>query len=530
MQLLDWHFSTPNTFTIEPEPRRKKHLDLNPSTPIDDRRLDPDPDPEPAQMAQPPAGESAAQVKVTFTTTETDIQLPESRRQLLVPADIRRYGLSRILNSESMLDTGAIPFDFLVNGSFLRTSLEDYLASNGLSVESNITLQYVRSLIPPVYEASFEHDDWVSAVDVLSDSSPAGRWSGDAFQRGQDRILSGSYDGLLRIWNPSGQVIATSASGSAGGHIASIKAAKFLSSTQLASAGMDRTVRVWKYTESSHFSGDLKPTLELYGHTGSVDSLAVDGQSKRVLTASADGAIGFWTTSKASAPEADASLIHGAHASKRRKVTSSVSAAQRGPLAMMAIHSAPATAAVFDPRDRTVGYSVAQDHTVRTIDLTTSVVVSTLTTSHPLLSLCALPRASGAAPLLAAGTSARHVTLVDPRASATTTSVMTLRGHGNKVVGLAASPDSEWALASGSHDGTVRLWDLRSVRPATKDEGLGSVSEPVFVIEREGRQGKGRAIAGDGYKVFDLAWDKLGIFSGGEDKKVQVNKGRDLSM
>ncbi|KAK3296983.1 ribosome biogenesis protein YTM1 [Chaetomium fimeti] len=492
-------------------------------------------------MDEPMVDASGAQVKVTFTTSEADLQLPETKRQLLVPADIRRYGLSRVLNSESMLDTGSIPFDFLVNGSFLRTSLEDYLTSNGLSLESNLTLQYVRSLIPPVYEASFEHDDWVSAVDVLSESSPSGRWSGDSFQRGQERILSASYDGLLRIWNASGQVIATSPSGSHGGHTASIKAAKFLTNSQLASTGMDRTVRVWKYTESDHFSGDLKPTLELYGHTGSIDSLEVDGASKRILTASADGAIGFWSTSKASAPEADASLLPGAHVSKRRKVTTSITAAQRGPLSLMPIHSAPASAAVFDPRDRTVAYSASQDHTLRTIDLTTSTVVSTLSTSHALLSLCALPRGSGA-PLLAAGTSARHITLVDPRASAATTSVMTLRGHANKPVSLCASPHNEYALVSGAHDGTCRVWDLRSVRPATQDEGgLGSVSEPVYVIEREGSGGgKGvqqqqqqqqqkKVVAGEGCKVFGVVWDaELGIVSGAEDKRVQINAGRDV--
>ncbi|KAK3325857.1 WD40-repeat-containing domain protein [Apodospora peruviana] len=483
-------------------------------------------------MDQHLAPEQGAQVKVTFTTPETDIQLPESKRQLLVPADIRRYGLSRILNSESMLDTDGIPFDFLVDGSFLRTSLEDYLQANGLSLETNLTLQYVRSLIPPTYEASFEHDDWVSAVDVLSASSPAGRWSGDSFQRGQDRILSGSYDGLLRIWNASGQVSATSPSGSHGGHSASIKAARFLSNTQVASAGMDRTVRVWKYTETDQFSGgELKPTLELYGHTGSIDSLEVDGQSKRILTASADGAIGFWTTSKSSAPEADASLLPNAHTTKRRKISSSVSAAHRGPLSMMSIHTAPASAAVFDPKDRTVAYSVSQDRTVRTIDLTTGIVVSTLTTSNPLLSLCAISRAS--APLLAAGTSARHITIVDPRASATTTSVMTLRGHTNKVVSLYASPENDYSLVSGSHDGTCMIWDLRSVRPATKDEGMGSVSEPAYVIERESIKqtagSKKKATAGDGCKVFSVVWDKeLGIFSGGEDKKIQINKGRNV--
>ena len=432
-----------------------------------------------------------------------------------------------------MLDTPTpIPFDFLINGSFLRSTLQDYLKENGLSVESTVTLQYVRSLIPPTYQASFEHDDWVSAVDVLSQTSPAGRWSGEALAQGQDRILSASYDGLLRIWDGSGQVMATSPAGSQGGHSSSIKAAKFLSNSQLASAGLDRTVRIWKYSETpDRLSGDLKPTLELYGHRGTIESLQVDGASKRILTASSDGSVGFWTTAKSSAPEAPAELLPATHATKRRKTSSSaVSTAQRGPLSLMPVHSAPASAAAFDPRDRTVAYSVSHDHTVRTLDLTTGAVVSTLTTSHPLLSLCAVSRAAGA-PLLAAGTSARHVTLVDPRASASATSVMTLRGHANKVVGLAAAPDNDYSLVSASHDGTCRIWDLRSVRPATKDEGgAGSVSEPVYIIEREGRPGgKKRPVAGEGCKVFGVVWDEtLGIVSGGEDKKVQVNKGRGI--
>jgi ribosome biogenesis protein YTM1 len=107
---------------------------------------------------------------------------------------------------------------------------------------------------------------------------------------------------------------------------------------------------------------------------------------------------------------------------------------------------------------------------------------------------------------------------------------MTLRGHTNKVVSLSPSPSNEYSLVSGSHDGTCRIWDLRSVRPATKDEGgLGGVSEPVYVIERESRQGKKKAVAGEGCKVFGVVWDQgLGIFSGGEDKRVQVNSGRNV--
>jgi ribosome biogenesis protein YTM1 len=163
-----------------------------------------------------------------------------------------------------MLDTSSpIPFQFLINGVFLRTTLEEYLTANGLSSENTIQLQYIRSLIPPLYEASFEHDDWVSCVDVLSGTI------------GQERILSGSYDGLLRVWDKSGQTLATSASASAGGHTQGIKAAKFMSATRIASAGMDRTIRVWQYNEADdHFSATLKPKLELYGHKGFIHSVS----------------------------------------------------------------------------------------------------------------------------------------------------------------------------------------------------------------------------------------------------------------
>lgn len=431
-----------------------------------------------------------------------------------------------------MLDTAqTIPFDFLVNGQFLRTSLEDYLKENGLSFESTVTLEYVRSLLPPSYQASFEHEDWVSAVDALSQNSRAGVWSGDKLVPGQDRILSASFDGLLRIWNSSGSVIATSPSGSQGGHSASIKTAKFLSSSQVASAGLDRTVRLWKYTEAGdHLSGTLKPSLELYGHKAGIESIDVHAPTGRILSAGADGCVGLWSTSKSSAPAAPAELLPGVNATKKRKVSVSSIAPQRGALSLSQHHSSPVSAAIFHPQDSSVAYSASQDHTIKTLDLTTSLVVTTLTTAHPLLSLCAVARG-----LLAAGTSARHITLVDPRVSAAATSVLTLRGHRNMVTSISASPEDDHSLVSASHDGTCRVWDLRSVRTGTAAEGQGSVGESVYVIDRESQKGSSKKktgaaeVPGRGNKVFSVVWDKsLGIVSGGEDKQVQVNRGRDL--
>jgi len=362
----------------------------------------------------------------------------------------------------------------------------------------------------------------VSSLDLLSETSPAGREAG--LSSSQDRILSGSYDGLIRTWDASGQLLATSASASDGGHSAAVKAVKFLSPIQTVSAGMDRTLRIWNYTDSDSpdATASFTPVLELYGHTASVDRLAVHTPTSRILSASADHTVGIWSASKSSAPAAPSNLLPTALSNKRRKLSNPAkSLPQRGPLALMTGHSAPVSDITFKPSDATVAYSTSWDHGMKTWDLPTQKCVDTRSTAQSLLSVEAL----GEVNLVAAGTSARHITLIDPRASATSVVAMTLRGHSNGVVSLAGHPSNGYILCSGSHDGTVRVWDVRSVRAGTGGVGEGGmVGESVFVVEREG-MGEKRPVGGEGVKVFGVAWDeRWGVVSCGEDKKVQINR------
>lgn len=437
---------------------------------------------------------------------------------------LRRYALSTLVNN-LLGSEKPIPFEFLINGTFLRTSIDEYLTANGISAETTLEIEYVRALIPPLHIASFQHDDWVSATDVLPTTSPATCWtSGATVAKGEARILSGSYDGLLRIWNMSSETIATSPAAADGGHSSSIKAAKFVSPNQIVSAGLDRTVRLWKYSEGDEFSGKISPQLELYGHKSGIESLAVHAPSNRLLTASLDHSVGFWSTKKTDAPAAPENLLSSnvARTSKRRKLNTSVSTPQRGPLALLVSHTGPVSGAIFDARDSTVGYSTSWDHSLRTWDLVTGSLVDTRTTSHSLLSLEHLPDLH----LLAAGTSARHITLIDPRTSATTLAAMTLRGHTNSVVSLARDPQSTYGLISGSHDGTCRIWDIRS----TKTDKDGMVGESVYTISRKSLEEEGksdsRRVGGEGVKVFSVCWDQtVGIVSAGEDKRIQINRG-----
>lgn len=61
---------------------------------------------------------------------------------------------------------------------------------------------------------------------------------------------------------------------------------------------------------------------------------------------------------------------------------------------------------------------------------------------------------------------------------------------------------------------------------AARSEPDGRVGAAVFVIEREGRA---PVVGGEGVKVFAVAWDReVGIVSGGEDRRVQVHRGKDV--
>ncbi|KAL9614159.1 MAG: hypothetical protein Q9167_001369 [Letrouitia subvulpina] len=469
------------------------------------------------------SAEKSSQVRIRLSTSQTDISLPENTGPILVNTSFRRYALSSLVNA-ILTTENPIPFDFLINGTFLRTSLDDYITRHGLSSETTLHLEYLKAATPPTHVTSFEHDDWVSAIDVLSSSSVATERKPIAnlsANLGQQRILSASYDGLLRVWNTSSNILATSPGAEKGGHASPLKAAKFVSPTKIVSSGVDRTIKVWHYTEDPDrppSSLNLKATL--YGHSASVESLAVHPPSNRILSASIDHTVGLWSSQKREAPSAPEHLLPSAvlRGAKRRKRRSSIPMSEYGPLTLLKSHSGPVTGVLFAPGYPSVCYSTSWDHSLKTWDLPTSTLVDTRIASHALFCVTALPEQN----LVAVGTSARHIALIDPRTSAATLASIILRGHNSAVVSLAPDPNSSYALVSGSFDGTCRVWDVRSVK-AGKD---GRIGEHMYTIDR-GNSDKQVRKQGEALKVFSVAWDsEVGIVSAGEDKRVHINQGK----
>lgn len=114
---------------------------------------------------------SVRQLPIVLRTTQPTLSIPAV--PYLVPTTWRRSHLSTLVNRllhQGQDEAGsAIPFDFIVDGQLLRTSLGEWLLQKGLTEESTVDIYYVRSTLPPKFSAAFEHDDWISGVDASRD-------------------------------------------------------------------------------------------------------------------------------------------------------------------------------------------------------------------------------------------------------------------------------------------------------------------------------------------------------------------------
>lgn len=468
-----------------------------------------------------------SQVKIKLITKEQDESLQVSDSALYVPISLKRYGLSEIVNyllvQQNKRDESdkAVPFDFLINDTLLNTSLEQYLVKNALSNEVLLTLEYKKSVLPPLFLSSFNNDDWVSAISVVHDENIL---KGNAYE---PRILTGSYDGIVRTWDMSGKI-----QKQLSGHSAPIRAVKWISETRMVSAGNDRQVRLWKVKNTSgnpdkddvDEDADLeedddkpeegKTIAILEGHKAPVVSLDVNLKESRILSASYDNSIAVWSTNQKDMDpityEHDrlSNNLTSTAAKKRRKLAiADESIKRRSPLMKMESHRQPVESVIFSKLDSTVGYSVSQDHSIKTWDLITGRNVNTSTTGYSLLSALEMPSLN----VLVAGSSARHIILHDPRIDATSIVSKQLIGHKNFVVDLAKDPINDYTFASASHDGSVKVWDIRS-------------DKSIYSLTREQNSTGGHE------KVLAVDWhEKVGIVSGGEDKKIQINKGTDIT-
>jgi sterol desaturase/sphingolipid hydroxylase (fatty acid hydroxylase superfamily) len=240
------------------------------------------------------------------------------------------------------------------------------------------------------------------------------RVSGVAVSADGQEIVSGGYDGTVRVWGAEAGREQVALRGHAG---AVLCVAVSADGRRVVSGGGDGTARVWDVAAS-------REVFTLAGHGGAVPSVAVSADGRRVVTAS-QAAAKVWDTGagREVVLAGHTDLIYGVAISPdgRRVVTGSydqtvkVWAAETGrELVTLRGHAGPVYAVAVSPDGRHF-ISGGADGTVRVWD-------------------------------------------ADGREA------LTFRGHTGAVTSVAVSADGERIISAG-RDGSVRAWDTRQKSP-----------------------------------------------------------------
>eukprot|EP00899_Mesostigma_viride_P000734 jgi/Mesvir1/10661/Mv13750-RA.2 len=390
------------------------------------------------------------QVQVRFTT-KLPAQFRFDSAPFAVPARLTRYGLSEVVNTLLNSDPHQ-PFDFLVEGELLQTSLEKHLLAKNISAETIVSLEYRLAVRQPEPKASTSHDDWVAAVN--------GRVKGFA--------LSGCYDGFGRLWTEDGRCVAVFS-----GHTSAVMAiapvpgggGKQGASCQAVITGSkDRTLRLFKM-EPSLMSSAAKTetvvhaTCVMRGHTDAVESVALSPDALMVCSGSWDQSIRLWKTENGEddAPSAPPT------AEKKRKVGGKAVNVP-APVEAAAINTlsghTQCVSSVDWPATGGQGTIVSGswDHSVRRWDVATGINTETLSGSKAIY--CVHVGGERLA-LVALGGADSVLRLWDSRVKGTATETMRFKSHQGWI------SDVKWYVVKTEREmehevvglWTVDLWD-----------------------------------------------------------------------
>lgn len=366
-----------------------------------------------------------ATLQVKLTT-----QLPAPwvvpKKAVELPGGIKPAGLNKVL-SQLLQNDKECEFQFLVNGEFLQDteSVAAFLQERELDMEQEVEVEYVKATPAPEEGTTREHDDWVSSVRTWDDGM----------------VLTGSYDGVARIWNSGELVTALS------GHQNAIKSVVCYETARgraVATASKDHTLRVWQLNDQM----ELAALALCTGHTASVEAVAASPDGV-LCSGSWDHQIKLWNGDCAT------TAVPPQPKKKRKAPAEAVAEAECS--ATLEGHSDAVTALTWLDRESFV--SGGFDRNLRAWDASAETCVRVVNFNKAIRAVAW----SDAAKLLATAQGDKTVALFDLKGEGH----LKVRlgqggGHQEAVVDVAWMPGSTSLLASASHDKSSLLWDIRS--------------------------------------------------------------------
>lgn len=323
------------------------------------------------------------------------------------------------------------------------TTSENFIPAKSPPKSPPVSSMALRTLAPAptVLERTLSgHKDWIQSVVFF----PDGKW-----------LASAGTDRTIKVWDIANGALL----GTLRGHEGAINAVAYSADGKwLASAGDDGSVRLW-----DGYSGGQRGAFRGYG--GSLFALAFSPDGRLLAAAGRDRTIFVWEVdggarvaaleghkgdvfALAFTPDGKTFASAGADKTIRlwsRRTFEEVSA--------LSGHNSAVLSLAFSPDGRWLGSGDA-GQSLRLWDARTLVHVRTLTNlGHSVLSLAFSPDSYW----LAAGTADKTIILFegDERVLA-----HVLSGHEDFVQSVAFAPDGR-RLASGSRDRSVRLWKMK---------------------------------------------------------------------
>mmetsp|Transcript_69931 Transcript_69931/g.130696 ORF Transcript_69931/g.130696 Transcript_69931/m.130696 type:complete len:470 (+) Transcript_69931:71-1480(+) len=424
-----------------------------------------------------PVGDEAV---VVFTT-----KLPERYRvpedQLVLPSSLSRYGLSEVVNRLLSFEK-PVPMDFLIQGQFLRTSLQSYLEAHRLSSEQALNVEYIIALGEPEPTEADQAPDWITGIASNS------RANGGQF------FSVVCCDGTLRLYQGTQSKLSTRISNQPLKCVASVEVDGGLGSHILAS-GKDGLLRCLALRHDGSTAPRAGPMTTLTPPTSggatneepdssnslrTVEAVAFHEDGTLMGSAGWDNSVHIWNADAFQAVPEEAEAAGG-----KRKTTDRIDSAV--PKFTLNGHSQVVTSLCFGSQARYpfTLMSSSWDCSVRVWDIAAADCVCNWTVGRAATSLSPSPLGSAR---LATSHEDGHISLWDLRAAphsgvkgafsldaSTGLSLISAQTpHKRMASQVAWCPTDEQRIASVGHDGLLCVLDVRSPKMPVQSLRLGT--------------------------------------------------------
>lgn len=362
-----------------------------------------------------------------------------------------------------------VPFDILVDGEFLRTSLRKHLATRGRAIgEGVVTLEYTLALSKPDAQTPYPYGEWVA--DLCTVVLPGGR----------DVCVAGGYARTLKFFDAAtpggaGQVgmVDRADAGAAVKCVCTlgVDSAALLRERGVAavvSGGKDTLVKAWTLAETgvARRSAAVRGTCAAVfrGHGDAVESVDASPDGSRVCSGSWDRTIRIWDTgficagTPVDAPDSKRARSGDDEDGGNKKEDKKEEETKKEFEAVAVLEGHTSVVNVVQWPTHMQLISGGNDCALRLWDVLKGTNVSTIRATRAVNTL----DYSTENGLCASGHPDGLVRLWDPRTSHGTIEAKTIRAHKGWVSAVAWHPTQSTVLLSASYDGTLKIWDLRA--------------------------------------------------------------------